>query len=236
MGKKTVACVQSSYIPWKGYFDQIRMADVFIFYDDVQFTKEDWRNRNFIKTPNGIKPLTIPCGKHINRLICEVEILDDYWQKKHWLSIVHNYTKAKFFKKYSDFFEELYLQKTWNNLSDLNQTFIKKISNNILKTNTEFIDSRDFNLPINVHKEDRWLELLKLVGATNFIIGPSAKNYLDEDKQKKISQKGINLEWMEYSGYPEYHQLFPPFEHHVSIIDLIFNEGDNAINYMKKIY
>ena len=233
MAGKTVSCIQSSYIPWKGYFDQINMADVFVFYDDVRYTKEDWRNRNKIKTRWGLQWLTVPCGKDQNRLICDVRIESSHWQRKHWATICHAYSKSRFFNMYKEFFEELYLDNQWQWLSELNQTFIKRISQEILGIDTEFRDSREFSLDSNKIKEDRWIELLILIGTSDFVIGPSAGSYLDEGKQRKVSGHGINLIWMGYSGYPEYAQLFPPFEHHVSIIDLIFNEGPNARAFME---
>ncbi len=108
INKKKVAVLQSSYIPWKGYFDIINDVDFFIFYDDVQYTKNDWRNRNIIKTPNGKLWLTIPIGSKLDRKICEVNIPNSYWQKKHWQSLKHFYKKAHFFNQYSDFLEYFY--------------------------------------------------------------------------------------------------------------------------------
>ncbi len=114
--RKVFIC-QSNYLPWKGYFDAINIADVFIIYDDVQYTKHDWRNRNRIKTRQGPRWITIPCGTNINRLICEVQLSDSYWQKYHWKIIRANYARAKYFKKYVDFFEYVYLDKSWKKLS-----------------------------------------------------------------------------------------------------------------------
>jgi len=223
-----VAAIQSNYIPWKGYFDMINSVDLFVFYDDVQYTTRDWRSRNQIKTSNGLKWLTIPVSSKRTQKIYEVKIPDNYWQKKHWQSIVHNYSKAKYFKQYKSFFEEIYLQTTWKNLSQFNQFVIKKISREILDIQTEFIDSREYNL-IGT-KEERILDLLTKCSATEYLSGPSAKSYLKEDF---LQQKGIELIWMDFNEYPEYNQLHPPFQHYVSIIDLVFNEGSNSKNFMK---
>lgn len=224
-----VAILQSSYIPWKGYFDIINMADLFIFYDNVQFTVRDWRNRNLIKTNKGVMWLTVPCGEKINSLIYEIELKDNIWQKKHWRSISYNYKRALYFKKYSDFFEDFYLNHVWTNLSDMNQYLIKKIATEILSFTTLFDDSRNYDLE-EVEKASKVLEILEKAKATSTIIGPSAKNYLDDDFFEK---RNIKVTWMDYSGYPEYRQLYPPFVHEVSIIDLIFNEGPNARKYLK---
>lgn len=225
--QKIVGMTQSNYIPWKGYFDYINSVDEFYFYDDVQYTKQDWRNRNRIKTHKGTEWLTVPVGSSRDRLICEVEIRDSGWQRSHWDKIKHYYKNAPHFETYREFFEEIYLGKKWTNLSDLNQTIIKRISREILGIETRFGDSRSFNL--TGKKAARYIPLLKQVGCTTFLSGPSAKNYLTEETMAK---EGIKLEWMSYEGYPEYRQSFPPFEHKVTIIDLIFNEGPDMKRYM----
>jgi hypothetical protein len=225
---KKVAILQSNYIPWKGYFDMINMVDLFIFHDDLQYTHGDWRNRNLIKTSSGVKWLTIPCGTSEKRLIHEVELNTSFWQKDHWNLILQSYRKAKYFKTYRTFFEEIYLGTEWKNLSTLNQYLIKNISKEILGINhVEFDDSRNYNLV--ERKADRVKELLLKSKAETYLSGPAAKAYLPEN----FMENNIDLKWMDYSGYPEYNQQYPPFVHNVSIIDLIFNEGENSLKYMK---
>jgi len=224
---KKVAVLQSNYIPWKGYFDIISQVDEFIFYDDVQYTNRDWRNRNKIKTSNGLLWLSVPVGAERNRLICEVEIPNNDWQKKHWQSILQFYGKAPFFSEYKSFFENFYLSETYSNLSDMNIDLIKKICSEILDIKTSFRDSREFNL--QGKKENRILELLKKTEATHYLSGPSAKDYICE---QHFADRNIKLEWMNYSGYPEYKQLFGKFEHAVSVLDLIFNVGSNSPFYV----
>jgi hypothetical protein len=225
---KIVAICQSNYIPWKGYFDLINRADLFIFHDDLQYTKNDWRNRNLIKTPGGIKWLTVPCGTSEDRLICEVHLSDSSWQKKHYDTIRSNYAHAEYFKKYQSFLEELYLERKWHNLSDMNQHIIAKISRQILGSPTEFEDSRKYHL--TQRKAERVKELLLKCGATEYISGPAAKSYLPNDFLEDV---GVELIWMDYSGYPEYPQPYPPFAHNVSIIDLLLNVGEQAPKYIK---
>jgi len=225
---KKIALIQSNYIPWKGYFDIINSVDEFFFHDDLQYTKNDWRNRNLIKTDKGPGWITIPCGTNEKRLICEVEMKDDKWQKVHWQQIERFYHNAKYWDIYKDFFEEVYLKHRWRFLSDLNQTLIKEISHQILGIKTKFRDSREFEL---LHsKGERVLELLNKAEATYYLSGPLAKNYIDVDRYEEA---GIRVIWMDYSGYPEYDQKYPPFEHNVSIIDLIFNEGPESHKFMK---
>ena len=229
----TVAMVQSSYIPWKGYFDMIRMADLFVFYDDVQFTKEDWRNRNRIKTKDGLKWLTVPCGAPRGQRICDVELTSSYWQRKHWEMIRHNYASAPCFEQWREFFEERYLRRTWRTLSEMNQTLIRDIASDVLGANTDFADSRDYVAPLDRQREERWIPILGQIGAERFIVGPSARNYLGAEGQARVRDAGIELVWMDYSDYPEYEQLHPPFEHRVSIVDLVLTHGTGATRYMK---
>lgn len=228
MSHKKVAILQSNYIPWKGYFDIIDSVDEFIFHDDLQYTKNDWRNRNKIKTDKGLVWLTIPCGTDTKRLICDVQLNDNSWQKKHWNIIQQYYCKAPFFKEFKDFFKDIYFGKQYTNLSDMNQYIIIKISQELLGIKTVFKDSREFKL--TKAKGDRVLELLKKTGSSYYLSGPAAKDYIDENLFKEAD---IELEWMDYSGYKEYPQLFPPFEHGVTILDLIFNCGKDAVNFIR---
>src|SRR5438046_1993127 len=126
---KRVAIVQSNYIPWKGYFDLVRLADEFILYDDVQYTRRDWRNRNRVKTPRGLEWITIPVevkGKYHQR-IRDTRISDASWGKKHWATLTHNYAKAPFFRAYREIFEPLYLGSLPPMLSEVNRLFIETI-------------------------------------------------------------------------------------------------------------
>lgn len=222
-----VAILQSNYIPWKGYFDIVGSVDLFIFHDDLQYTKGDWRNRNKIKTPKGTEWLTVPCGTSEHRLICEVELTNSDWQRKHWNLILSHYSKAPYFKQYRSFFEDIYLRRNWANLSEMNQHVIKAVSIDLLGIKTIFDDSRAYTL--EMAKGERVVELLKKAGATTYLSGPAAKSYLEEST---FSTEGIDLEWMSYANYPEYPQLYPPFDHAVSIIDLIFNTGPDAASFM----
>lgn len=224
---KKVAILQSNYIPWKGYFDIIHDVDLFIFYDDVQYTKNDWRNRNKIKTSSGLQWLTIPIGSHNDKKIYEIEINNNQWGKKHYHSLQANYSKAPFFKKYIDFLQYIYLEREWSSLSELNQFLIKTIATEYLKINTEFQDSRNYK--INGNKLDRLIMLLEKTKADYYLSGPSAKDYIDENL---FHNKNIKLIYKEYPEYPQYSQLHPPYNHYVSIFDLLFNTGDEAASYI----
>ena len=226
---RKVAVVQSNYIPWKGYFDLINLVDEFILFDDMQYTKRDWRNRNRIKTQNGLMWLTIPVevkGKYFQK-VGQTVISDPEWNREHWKSISHSYAKANYFHAYKDLFEELYLGSSERLLSQTNYRFITEICR-ALGVRTKISWSMDYRLVEG--KTERLVDLCEQTGATEYVSGPAAKAYLEE---KLFSEAGIELSYMDYSGYPEYEQLFPPFEHSVSIIDLIFNTGPNASSYMR---
>jgi hypothetical protein len=222
-----VAIIQSNYIPWKGYFDIINDVDVFVFLDDVQYTVRDWRNRNLIKTPSGLQWLTIPVGSGRERKIFEVEIREKGWAKQHWETIERFYSRARFFSECRAFFEEVYLNKEWVNLSTLNQFLIKEISTRFLGIKTAFYDSRD--IPSEGARQQKLISILKYLKADTYISGPSAKDYIEPEEFHKT---GIELIYKSYDGYPEYPQLFGQFEHGVSIIDLLFNAGVEAQYYI----
>jgi hypothetical protein len=226
---KTVAIVQSSYIPWKGYFDLIGLADEFIIYDDAQYTRRDWRNRNLIKTADGPKWLTIPVdvkGKYHQR-ICETRVADSNWASRHWKTIVHNYAAAPYFGQYRDDFERLYLGREEPMLSAINHRFLAAVCS-MLGIETPMKWSMDYGG--NGAKTERLVGLCKRAGATAYLTGPRARDYLDETA---FREAGIAVKYMDYSGYPEYPQLHPPFEHQVTVVDLILNTGEAAPRYLK---
>lgn len=229
----SLAILQSNYLPWKGYFDIIGRVDLFLFYDDRQYTRSDWRNRNRIVTPNGIQWLTIPCQGGRDKLICEVRPADDRWQRQHWNALTRAYGRAEFWKEYAPFFEEFYLGRTWDNLSQLNQFLLRRIAGDFLGFATRFDETRRF--PVSGDKRERIMALIGAVGAveggvSRYVTGPSAADYLDA---REFERMGIELEFMDYSGYPEYRQQHEPFVHEVSIVDLLFREGPRAREFMK---
>jgi hypothetical protein len=217
--------IQSNYIPWRGYFDIMHDADVFVFYDDVQYTVNDWRNRNRVKTANGVVWLTIPIGDQNDRRICDVEIRDRTWARKHWMTIEQSYSRAPAFARYADFFRDLY-SRQWTSLSLLNQTTIKAIAA-LLGIRTQILDSRDFELEGKAG--DRLLMLLQRLGATDYISGPAAKSYLDADS---YARSGIRVHWKDYNSYPEYPQLHGAYAPGLSIVDLLMNCGERAGDYV----
>jgi hypothetical protein len=220
---KKIAILQSNYIPWRGYFDLINKVDVFVVYDEVQYTKNDWRNRNIIKTPNGPMWLTIPVRQlNLEQKINETRVSLKNWNIKHWNSIKANYTKAPYFKRYEEQFKELYLGMDTEMLSEINLKFIRAI-NDILGIQTEIIDSISLNL--NGNKNERLVDAVTKLNGTHYLSGPAAKDYLDTNLFEK---NNIQVEWMDYSGYSDYKQLYNPFLKHVSVIDYIFNTSNRT--------
>ncbi len=226
---KRVAIVQSNYIPWRGYFDLMNQVDEFILFDNMQYTRRDWRNRNIIKSPTGSRWLTIPVevkGKYFQE-IKDTIISDRAWNRNHWKTIVHCYSQARHFSLYREMFEDLYLNTNEMHLSRINYRFLKTICR-LLGINTKITWSMDYQLTGD--KTERLVNLCKQAGGTKYLSGSAAKAYLEEDL---FAQEGISVEYMDYSGYREHAQLYPPFQPQVSVIDLIFNEGPNATDYMK---
>ncbi len=226
---KKVAIVQSSYIPWKGYFDLINQVDEFVLYDDVQFTRRDWRNRNLIKTRTGARWLTVPVsvkGKY-HQKIREVTVSDPAWAAAHWKSIVHGYAQAPHFRTYREAFEELFLGCRERYLSAVNFRFIRAICA-LLGIRTPISWSMDYALAPG--KSERLAGICRQAGACEYLSGPSARSYL---RPEVFEAQGIRVVYADYGAYPPYRQMFPPFEHGVSIVDLILNEGPNAPRFMK---
>jgi WbqC-like protein family len=232
MSGKRVAIVQSSYIPWKGYFDLIRAADEFILLDDVQFTKRDWRSRNQIKTQHGLRWLTIPVrtkGRYL-QLIQEAEISEPRWGQDHWATISANYARTPFFKAYTETLAALYAPRAdAERLSAVNHRFIITLCQ-LLGITTPIRWSTDYGAPAG--KNERLIELCLKANATDYLSGPNARGYLEE---AMFAAAGIRVQFADYSGYREYSQPWPPFEHHVSVLDLLFSTGPDATRYMKAL-
>jgi hypothetical protein len=228
-GGKRVAISQSNYIPWKGYFDVINLVDEFIILDDAQYTRGDWRNRNRIKTPAGLLWLSIPVvhGRLRTRIL-DVEVSDHGWGPKHWTTIAQNYSRAPFLDALRPVFEPLYSQMRETSLSRINRTFIDVVCGTLGVT-TRISAAWDYEAAGK--STARLVELCKQSGADRYLSVPGSRAYLQESA---FEEAGIGLEWMDYSGYPEYPQLYGAFEHKVTILDLLFNVGaDAAPRYLK---
>jgi hypothetical protein len=222
--------LQPSYIPWRGYFHQIYKADIFVFYDDVQYDKNGWRNRNRIKTSNGSHWLTIPVknkgiiSEHL--LIKDVQIdWSKDWMKKHWSALAQAYARAPYFSTYADLLKSFYDQKPVN-LADYTISITIAIAQKLGIERSRFV--RSSSLQVSGEKTDRLIQILQKLNTTHYISGPAARDYLEEEK---LAKAGISLEYMSYD-YPEYPQLYPPFDPFVSIVDLLLMTGPQAPDYI----
>lgn len=228
-----VVILQPSYIPWRGYFDQIRKADLFVFYDDVQYDKHGWRNRNQIKTSQGRQWLTIPVHSHgaqIEKIaINQIRIVQERtWSEDHLKALEFAYRRAPYFEKYLPLLKQLYNRKD-EFLADFTIDSTVALARELGIQHTRF--ERSSTLNAEGQKTDRLISILKKVGASHYISGPSARDYIEPEKFEEAS---ITLEYMEYD-YPEYPQLYPPYEPFVSILDLLFMTGPEAIKYFDKV-
>ena len=228
---RKVAIVQSNYIPWKGFFDMVASVDEFILYDDMQYTRRDWRNRNQIKTPQGVQWLTVPVkvkGRY-HQTIRETEIDGTDWAQEHWKALAQNYRRAPHFGEVAKWLEPLYAQDVPAMLSDLNRRFMEAICR-ALGIHTPIRNSWDYVLEDG--KSERLAGLCEQAGGTDYVSGPAARDYLDESV---FAARGLRVHWFDYSGYPEYPQLWGPFTHGVTVLDLLFNCGAEAPRYMKHV-
>ncbi|MFC3907941.1 WbqC family protein [Legionella dresdenensis] len=225
---KKIAISQSNYIPWKGYFDMIAAVDEFILYDEMQFTKNDWRNRNKIKTPKGTEWISIPVGQDINRTIREVVVPAQHWQRKHWAKFECNYRKAAHYEEIAQILAPAY-EQSFENLSALNRYFIELVCN-YLGIKTKISNSWDYEL--NGCRNERIINLCIQAGASEYVSGPAARCYIDPEL---FNNKNITLTWFNYDYYPPYQQLWGDFIGSVSIIDLLFNCGEDSKNYMRYV-
>jgi hypothetical protein len=225
-----VVILQPSYIPWRGYFDQIRRAGLFIFYDDVQYDKHGWRNRNQIKTGQGKQWLTIPVhSKGVTQGIAIKDVRIDWskpWARNHLKALTISYNKAPYFASFAPWLDSVYNRHD-EFLADFTIKLTIELARQVGIGHTRFMRSSE--IPgIDGQKTDRLIQILKHVGATHYISGPSASDYIEKEK---FDSAGITLEYMEY-GYPEYPQLYPPYDPFVSILDLLFMTGEEASKYL----
>jgi hypothetical protein len=229
---KRVAIIQSSYVPWKGYFDLIARADECVLLDDVQYTRRDWRNRNRIKTPQGPAWLTIPVqvkGRYHQR-IDETRIGDPAWAERHLRALQTNYARAPHFPELQPALTAWYeVAAGLELLSEVNALFLRAIAER-LGIATPFTWSAGY--ASSGTGSERILSLCRAAGADEYISGPSARAYLDVDA---FAAEGIDVRWMDYAGYAEYPQLHGPFDHHVSVLDLLVHTGGDAPRHLKHL-
>jgi len=222
------AILQSNYIPWKGYFDLIQSVDTFVIYDGVQFTKNDWRNRNKLVINGKAKWITIPVRhQNLTQTIKETTVANPKWASKHWKTIEQAYSKAPYFINFGERLKETYTQLTVEtHLSKINLTLIILICD-LLDIRTRIITDDQFDLPED--RIDKLITICEKLGTSTYVSGPAARSYIDE---ARFRENGINIEWMNYSHYPHYSQISTDFDHFVSVLDLLFCYGPNFQSYI----
>jgi len=223
-----VSIHQPQYLPWLGYFDKIRRSDIFVFLDNVQFKKNEWQNRNKIKTAQKWQWLTVPVIHRFTQKICEVKINNTVqWGKKHLNGLITNYSKAPFFNEYIGFFERTYAQD-WQYLADINIHIIQYLVEALGILSKMFVRASKYK-----SKEgptERLIDICKQVGGDVYLSGKDGAKYLNLEKFKKA---GIKVIFQDYK-HPHYLQLFESFEPCLSVIDLLFNCGPESLSILKK--
>jgi len=221
-----IAVLQPSYLPWLGFFEQMMSVDTFVFYDDVQYTKNDWRNRNRIKTKDGFLWLTIPVKGSTSLQIREVRIDNNQnWQEKHQKTLVQLYSKAPYFEEVLVLFEPLW-NKKYEFLLDAVVDSITIITE-YLNIETKIIFSSE--IKVSGNKNEKLINICKTLGASEYYSGLAAQNYLDNEL---FNRNGINIAFQHYQ-HPLYPQMHGNFVSHLSIIDLLFNCGKKSRQMIK---
>ena len=222
-----VSVHQPQYLPWLGYFDKIDKADAFVLLDNVQFKKNEWQNRNKIKTAAGGQWLTVPVTYRFPQLINEVEINNrERWQHKQQQALISNYKKAPHWDALEPFFTDLF-QSQWQTISQLNIHVIKTLVKILgIKTHLH-IASEMGNFPED--PDERLIAITKYFGADTYLAGSGGRDYMDMDKYDRNS---IKVLFQDYR-HPVYDQLFGDFLPYMSVIDLIFNNGDDSLRILR---
>lgn len=223
-----VSIHQPQYIPWLGYFDKIASSDVFVFLDNVQFKKNEWQNRNRIKTVEAWQWLTVPVIHRYTQKICEVKINNTIqWGKKHYNALVTNYSKTPFFKDYLPFLEKTYAQD-WKHLADINIHFIRFLAEALGLSETKFTLASDYET--REDRTGRLVDLCKQLGGDIYLSGRDGAKYLN---LKEFAEEGLEVRFQDYI-HPYYPQLFGDFKPFLSIIDLLCNCGPESLSILRK--
>jgi hypothetical protein len=222
--------LQPGYLPWCGFFDQMNKADIFVIYDNVQFSKGAWQNRNRIKTFQGIQWLTVPVlikGK--NQPLVKDILIDNSinWRKNHLKSIQQNYSRAPFFKDYFGIFDEVYAQK-WEYLIDLDMAFVMELK---IALGVETKISISSDLGIEGDTVQRLVNMCLALGADEFLEGSAGRDYLTGEGEQLFRENGIQLTYQDYQ-HPVYRQLYGEFVPYLSVVDLLMNCGPESLNIL----
>lgn len=226
---KAVAISQSNYIPWRGYFSNIKKVDHFVLFDTVQYTKRDWRNRNKIRSNDKSIWLTVPVsvkGKFFQS-IEDTKVIDFSWKTKHLNSIYHSYRKASSFEEYFPLIEDIYAAIDTPSISSVNEHLIRSFCK-ILNIDTRISQASDFKVSED-DRNNRLIELCKKTNSNVYYSGPSAQSYLDKNL---FNKKGVEVKYFDYQNLSNYQQIHGTFEPYVSVVDLLLNMGAESSNFI----
>ncbi len=220
---------QPQYLPWLGYFEKIDRADRFVLLDDVQYKKNEWQNRNRIKGAEGPQWITVPVKAHLGLKINETEIDNSKpWVKDHLKSLTTNYHPAPFYDLYYPKLEEFYQQKQWETIGEINVALIEYLLDLIGISKDKCVLSSSLN--VTAASTERLVELGKKLKANAYLSGPDGKNYMD---LALFEEANIEVLFQEYN-HPEYPQLFSSFQSHLTVLDLLFNCGQQSLEILRQ--
>lgn len=223
-----VAVHQPQYLPWLGYFDKMRRADVFCYLNDVQYKKNEWQNRNRIKTAQNWQWVTVPVRYHFPEKINQVRINQAVdWRKKHLQALITNYSRAPYFKEYIPIFEDTF-SREWEFISELNIHLIESLKGLLDMGEIPSVLSSDFKL--SEEPTDRLIDICKALGADTYLAGKGGADYMDLERFEKNKLKVMIQEF----AHPVYPQLFDGFQSHLSIVDLLFNCGPESMKIIRE--
>lgn len=218
---------QPQFMPWLGYFDKMDQADLFVFLDNVQFKKNEWQNRNKIKTAQGWQWITVPVRYRFPQKINEVLINNNVnWHRKHLEALATNYSKTPFFRQYIHFFQDFYANK-WDKLVDVNVEMIKLLKD-LLNIESRTLMASGFIA--RDRSTDRLVDICKAIGADTYISGPSGANYIDFER---FQAENIHVLFHDFH-HPSYPQLYGDFLSHMSVIDILFNCGPESLSIIRR--
>lgn len=225
---KRIAIIQSCYVPWRGFFDLVSRCDEYVIYDQAAYSKGHWHNRNLIPTHGGLRWMTIPVISHdrLGQPIEDVEIAAP-WAERHWRLLEQAYARAAGFEQVAPGLRLIYEEAArQRRLTDINEMFLRAL---IERLGIDTQITRDHAYRLHGARSERVLSACLCAGATHYLSGPSARAYLD---LALFAEAGVCVEWMDYGAYPDYSQPHPPFVGEVSVLDLLFNTGLDAPNYL----
>lgn len=218
---------QPQFLPWLGYLDKIDQADLFIVLDTVQFKKNEWQNRNRIRTPEGWQWLTVPVLQRFGQRIDDVRInATASWRAQQLRALEMHYARAPYRDRYLADLRKLY-ERPWEKLCELNLTAIRWL-----------LRSFGITTPVRCASEwtareeptDRLVDLCAAVGATRYLAGPGAEGYMDKPR---FEASGVRLELQAFR-HPLYRQVYEPFEPNLSAIDLLLMQGPDALGTLRR--